>query len=75
MKWLNFFKPFFLRFATAFKEAYIKKKKKKKRKNTTMMFHLLNLSPTAQIFKGFHYRRILYVQIKIYPDRAKSIHL
>ena len=38
-----------------------------------MIFHLLNLSPTAQLFKGFHYRRILYVQIKIYPDRAKSI--
>ena len=63
-------------FATAFKGAYIKKKKKKKeKKNNATIFHLLNLSPTAQLFRGFHYRRILYVQIKIYPGRAKSIHL
>ena len=64
--------------ATAFKGAYIKKKKKKEKKtkqNNATIFHLLNLSPTAQLFKGFHYRRILYVQIKIYPGRAKSIHL
>ena len=62
-------------FATAFKGAYIKKKKKKEKKNNATIFHLSNLSPTAQLFRGFHYRRILYVQIKIYPGRAKSIHL